>query len=94
MTLDVISNADFTEFKAEVLGALAKIEHKLTEREDTRDWLTENQAMELLDVSKSTIRNYRLNGMLPFSQIKNKIYIRRTDIDELITKNHTNYDHI
>lgn len=88
MTLDVISNADFTEFKAEILGALAKIEQKLTERNDTKEWLTENEAMKMLDVSKSTIRNYRLNGELGFSQIKNKIYIKRSDVQDFITQNY------
>jgi len=90
MTLNVVQQEDLQIFKAEILGTLARIEKKLTERDDKRDWLTENQAMEILDVSKSTIRNYRLNGMLPFSQIKNKIYIRRTDVNDFITKNYIN----
>lgn len=88
MTLDVISNADFTEFKAEILGALAKIEERLTECNNKKEWLTESEAMELLDVSKSTIRNYRLNGMLGFSQVKNKIYIKRSDIHDFIAQNY------
>lgn len=92
MTLDVISKTDFTEFKAEVLGALAKMEEKLTKCNYKKEWITESEAMELLDVSKSTIRNYRLNGMLPFSQIKNKIYINQADIEQLIKKNYVKYE--
>lgn len=93
MTLNVVEQEDFRIFKAEVLGALAKIEQKLTERNDTKEWLTENEAMKMLDVSKSTIRNYRLNGQLGFSQIKNKIYVKRTDVDDFITKNYVRNDY-
>lgn len=94
MTLNVVQHEDLQIFKTEILGTLARIEQKLTEREDTRDWLTENQAMEILDVSKSTIRSYRLSGELPFSQIKNKIYLKKEDLNNFILKNYTNYDHI
>lgn len=93
MQLDVIQRSDLENLKAEILNALADIEARITERNETKQWLTENEAMKMLDVSKSTIRNYRLNGMLSFSQIKNKIYINQADIEQLIQKNYVRYDH-
>jgi len=88
MKVDVIQRSDLENLKAEILNALADIEARITQRNETKEWLTENEAMKMLDVSKSTIRNYRLNGQLGFSQIKNKIYIKQSDIHDFITQNY------
>jgi len=88
MKVDVIQRSDLENLKAEILNALADIEARITKRNETKEWLTENEAMKMLDVSKSTIRNYRLNGELGFSQVKNKIYIKRVDIHDFIAQNY------
>ena len=48
------------------------------------NWLTNEEAMEFLDVSRSTLKRYRLDGKLPYSKIGQKIYYRLEDIREIL----------
>ena len=43
--------------------------------------------MEFLDVSRSTLKRYRLDGKLPYSKIGQKIYYRLEDIREMLEEN-------
>jgi predicted DNA-binding transcriptional regulator AlpA len=51
------------------------------------NWLTNEEAMEFLDVSRSTLKRYRLDGKLPYSKIGQKIYYRLEDIREMLEEN-------
>ncbi|MBK7763287.1 MAG: helix-turn-helix domain-containing protein [Bacteroidetes bacterium] len=44
------------------------------------DWLSNDQVMELLKVSKSTLQTYRDKGVIPFSQIGRKIIYKKTEV--------------
>ena len=45
-----------------------------------KEWLTNREAMDFLDLSKSTLQRYRDEGILPFSKIGGNIFYRREDI--------------
>lgn len=47
---------------------------------------TEKQLQELLGVGDKTLRSYRANGLISYSQIGNKFFYRQSDIDNLLTK--------
>ena len=51
-----------------------------------KEWLTNNEAMDFLGLSRSTMARYRKNGILLFTQIKTNIYYRRSDLIELLEK--------
>lgn len=44
------------------------------------------QLMELMKISKKTLSTWRSDGIIPYSQIKNKIYYRLSDIKALLEK--------
>ena len=44
--------------------------------------------LQLFKISKETAINWRAEGILPFSQIKGKIYYRLSDINKLKNKNY------
>lgn len=48
------------------------------------EWLTSEEARQLLGVSPKTWQNYRDRGIIPFSQTGRKIYVRRADLDQYL----------
>jgi hypothetical protein len=79
--VDIIANA----FQ-QVINKLEQVNHKLEtlpEQSSGDTWLDVEETMRLLKVSKSTLQIYRDKGLISFSQVGNKIYFRRSDLDEL-----------
>jgi excisionase family DNA binding protein len=64
---------------------------KLLEEERKKsfiEWLDNNEAAELLKVTKRTLQNWRDEGLIGFSQVGSKIYYNREDIDRMLLKHH------
>lgn len=53
------------------------------------EWLDNQDALQLLHISPRTLQTLRSNGTLPFSRIGNKLYYRRTDIQQILKDNYT-----
>jgi excisionase family DNA binding protein len=51
-------------------------------------WLTGNEVIYLLGISKRTLQSYRDRGILPFAQIGRKIYYKASDIDEYLDRHY------
>jgi hypothetical protein len=51
-------------------------------------WMTGEEVMQKLQISKRTLQNYRDNGTLPYSMVVGKIYYCRKDIEDLMRKNY------
>lgn len=49
-------------------------------------WIDGQAAMKLLSISKRTLQNWRDNKTLGFSRLNNKLYYRRSEIDQLMEK--------
>lgn len=84
MVID-ISN-DLERFKIEIMKEISELV-KIINTSKPKEWLTEKEACNYLSVSKSTIQNYRSKGILPFSKLNNKIYIKMADIESLLERN-------
>lgn len=52
-----------------------------------KDWLSTEEVMEMLSVSRRTIQNYRDEGKIPYTQNGRKILYPRDGIEEFLRKN-------
>ena len=64
----------------------------LSEQNNTlANWLDSQDVTSLLHISKRTLQTLRVNGTLPFSQINNKIYYKKVDVERILQDNYTMY---
>ena len=54
-------------------------------------WIDGQEVMQALNISPRTLHSWREKGILPFSQIKGKIYFKLSDIENILEKNHSNF---
>jgi DNA-binding transcriptional ArsR family regulator len=75
----------------ELVNKLEAINNRLDakEKEPKEKWLDNQELMLLLKISKRTAQHYRDTGLIPFSQVGNKIYYKLSDVEDLL-KNHYN----
>ena len=53
---------------------------------EQKEVLTNRQAMQYLNVSRSTLQRWRNEGKLPYRQVQGKILYTRADIDQLLNE--------
>jgi hypothetical protein len=59
------------------------------QRSDPSQVFFDNQEfIQLMNISKSTAQAWRDSGMIAYSQVRNKMYYRLSDILQLIEKHH------
>lgn len=51
---------------------------------DTQEWLTLEEARDIIGVCPKTFQKYRDNGVIPFSQYGRKIYFKKSDIQAFL----------
>lgn len=52
-----------------------------------KDWLTTDEVMEMMNVSRRTVQNYRDEGKIPFSKEGRKILYPRQGIEQFLRDN-------
>jgi hypothetical protein len=68
-----------------LLVAFKKSEKPLSADFDEADYLvSDKQLGAYLNKSPKTVERYRYKGYIPYSKIKNSVYIRKTDVDEAV----------
>lgn len=50
------------------------------------DWIDGQDVMEKLHITRRTLQRWRTNGLIPFSQLKGRLYYRKSDILALLRK--------
>ena len=61
----------------------------LTDRLDEwSDWIDAQDVYRRMHISQRTLQTWRIEGLLPFSRIKGKMYYRKSDILSLLKKNY------
>lgn len=48
------------------------------------DWIDGQDVMEKLHISPRTLQRWRTNGVIPYSQLKGRLYYRKSDILRLL----------
>jgi excisionase family DNA binding protein len=76
MTKEVKSNLQFNRIEETGLSLIRKT------------WLTGDEVIHLLGISKRTLQNYRDQRKLPFSQVGRKIYYKASDIEEYLSNHY------
>ena len=87
MKFEVLTKTDI-EFLVESLSNLEALIENLS-LPSNNPWLSEPQAMDYLQVSKSTIQRYRKQNLLHFSQYSNKIMYKVDDLNAFLESNYT-----
>lgn len=52
-----------------------------------KDWLSTGEVMEMMNVSRRTVQNYRDEGKIPYSREGRKILYPRQGIEEFLREN-------
>ena len=58
--------------------------HEAASKAKDDEWLSSEEARQILGVSPKTWQNYRDRGVIPFSQTGRKIYVLRSDLDNYL----------
>lgn len=53
-------------------------------------FITNDEFMKLMEISKRTAQNWRDEGVIAFSQVGHKIYYRLSDIEDLLNRTYKN----
>ncbi len=84
----VLTVAEYNELKQE-LGEIKSQLKSLNKKDPLSEkWMDNQDVCLILKVSTRTLQNYRDNGILPFSQISNKIYYKASDIEKHLENNY------
>lgn len=73
--------------REEFFTELRKTTEEAVRRANAKKWLSKQEAMELLDVSESTLKRYRDKGYIRHSRHGRKIVYERDSINEFLEQN-------
>jgi len=84
----VVASLDDLEaiVSASVDAAVKRAQDDTPARPDIQ-WVTNRDAVDLLGVSKNTLQRYRNDGKIAFSQEGQKIWYRKSDIEDMLCRN-------
>ena len=88
MSLEIITKTDFNAFKLELRDLILEILNN--SQPFKKEILSNDELMELLNVSSSTLRKYRITGKLTYSKVDGLIYYEYEDIQNFIRSFKTN----
>jgi hypothetical protein len=89
MEIDIATKRDLIELKQQMITELIALMENRNPKKAPREWLKTYEVRELLDISKSTLHQLRINGSLSFTRIGHCIYYNYGDILQLMEKNKT-----
>jgi excisionase family DNA binding protein len=87
MLIEIISHEDFQELLTRIDAIQKKLDALNGTNVLTQKLYSVNEACHLLKVSRRTLQRYRDNGLLSFTQVKNKIMFQKDDIEQFIKSN-------
>ena len=84
----VLTEADFNELQTKLEEITSQLKSLNKKDSLSEKWMDNQDVCLILKVSTRTLQNYRDNGILPFSQISNKIYYKASDIEKHLENNY------
>lgn len=79
----VVPQSYLDKMEAEMSEMKAILKAK-NESERNSEWIESIRIPKILGISRKTWQSYRDKRMIPFSQISQKIYVRRSDLEEFM----------
>ena len=76
----------------ELIAQLEKLNERLNNNSTpaTEKWLTNEEFMKLMKISKRTVQHYRDTRIIPFSQIGSKVYYKLSDVQQFYLDHYVN----
>jgi len=84
----VLAEADFKELQTKLEVITSQLKGLYKKDPLSEKWLDNQDVCMILKISTRTLQTYRDKGILPFSQISNKIYYKASDIEKHLEKNY------
>jgi hypothetical protein len=84
MAAEIITKEDLDQFKKELLAEFKILLSGNSPDKVQEQWLRSSQVRKMLNVSRGTLQNLRIQQNLPFTKIGSLIYYKRKDIDKLM----------
>jgi len=78
----LMTKSEYDQLKVLLDRILSQVESESSKSES--DWLSSKEAMSLLNVSNSTLWNYRRSGKITAKRINRKLYFNRIELVDLI----------
>ena len=88
MSLEIITKTDFNAFKLELRDLILEILNN--SQPFKKEILSNEELLELLNVSSSTLRKYKVTVKLTYSKVDGLIYYEYKDIQNFIRSFKTN----
>lgn len=84
----VISRQELDQWKQSVINELRQlIREETSTSNDSKTWLSEQEAQKYLNVGRTTLYKYRKGGTIPFTQRGRKISYRLRDLNKFLNDN-------
>jgi hypothetical protein len=83
----LLPDREIRDLVHELKNAVNELREK---KEGVKDFVGNDQFMEIMGISKRTAQTWRDEGVIPFSQIGSKIYYSCKDIEALMQKHRCN----
>jgi hypothetical protein len=77
----LIEQTALNEFNFKLDSILSKLDNR---QENSKEWLSAKEAMEILNIKQTSLWAYRKAGKLTFTKINKRVYFLRKDILSLL----------
>jgi 5-bromo-4-chloroindolyl phosphate hydrolysis protein len=84
----ILTEADFRELQTKLEEITEELKSLNKKDPLNEKWLDNQDVCLILKISTRTLQTYRDKGILPFSQISNKIYYKASDIEKHLENNY------
>lgn len=81
---DLVTKADLTKLRQLIIGDFERIIKDNLQR--TKEWLRTKEACAFLNVSTSTLQNYRERGILTPKKVEGTLYYSRKELSNLFNQ--------
>lgn len=88
MKVNIVTAQDLEQFKQELLFEIASLISEIQPKSD-KEWMSDKEVMEYLGIGRTTLYKLRVNGDLPFTKRKSKVYYLFSDVKGFLAGNYS-----